>query len=67
MIELINDPDIQKMFQSIVEHLSKDYEPVGGGDTLFIFSDPKKKIMYKAFIRDIKGIDEPHIVIRKSS
>ena len=72
MIELINDPDIQKMFQSIVEHLSKTYEPGGGGDTLFIFSDPKsdpkKGNTYKAFIRGIKGMDvESHIIIRKTS
>ena len=67
MIERINDLEINQIFKEVTEHLSKLYEPIGGGDTLFIFSDPIKKITYKAFIRDIKTIDEPYIIIRKSS
>lgn len=66
VIERINDEDINHIFKMIVGHLEKLYIPCGGGDSLYIFKDAKGQV-YKAFIRDVKGIDEPHIVIRKCS
>ena len=63
MIERIEDPIINKLFEDIVSSLlEKGYKNGGGGKGLQLFINPDIKM----FIRDIRGVDdEAFIMIKK--
>jgi hypothetical protein len=61
-IAFLNDRYINKTYRIIVKALrDAGYTGGGGGDKMEFFNKPPIKI----FIRDIKGIDNPHIIIRR--